>query len=113
MQSSALRPERGVLILIDEVDRSWLRLDRSRNEVTQGGPRRMWDEIEDLFETWCRLGAPNREHFGLTVTVDGRHTLWLDKPGLRTNLGPDQVIRHLRRRRRTASAGRTPPSPGA
>jgi hypothetical protein len=62
------------------VDRSWLRLDRSRNEVTQGGPRLMWDEIEDLFETWCRLGAPNREHFGLTVTMDGRHTLWLDSP---------------------------------
>jgi protein-L-isoaspartate O-methyltransferase len=78
--AEALRPERGVLILIDEVDRSWLRLDRSSNEVTQGGPRLLWDEIEDLFETWCRLGAPNREHFGLTVTADGRHTLWLDSP---------------------------------
>lgn len=48
--------------------------------MTQGGPRLMWDEIEDLFETWCRLGAPNREHLGLTVTADGRHTLWLDSP---------------------------------
>jgi protein-L-isoaspartate O-methyltransferase len=78
--AEALRPERGVLILIDEVDRSWLRLDRSSNEVTQGGPRLLWDEIERLFETWCHLGAPNREHLGLTVTVDGRHILWLDSP---------------------------------
>ena len=48
--------------------------------MTQGGPRLMRDEIEYLFETWCGLGAPNREHLGLTVTVDGRHTLWLDSP---------------------------------
>jgi hypothetical protein len=75
------RPEREVLVMIDEVDRSWFRLDRRTDTVTQDGPRRMWDEIEGLFETWCRLGAPNREDLGLTVTPEGRHILWVDSPG--------------------------------
>jgi hypothetical protein len=48
--------------------------------VTQGGLRRLWDEVEDLYDLWSRLGAPNRERFGLTVTHDGRHVLWLDHP---------------------------------
>jgi protein-L-isoaspartate O-methyltransferase len=69
---------RGVLGLIDEDDRSWLRLDFAREQVTQGGPRRLWDEIEALYEGWCRLGAPNRERFGLTIDPDGRSRLWLD-----------------------------------
>ena len=67
--------------VIDVLDRSWYRLDLARNEVTQGGPRRLWDQVEDLFGTWCELGAPNREDMGLTVEADGRHVLWLDRPG--------------------------------
>lgn len=70
----------GVMAWYDVRDGSWLRLDYNRQEVTQGGPRRLWDEVEDLYDLWCRLGAPNRERFGLTVTHEGRHVLWLDHP---------------------------------
>jgi protein-L-isoaspartate(D-aspartate) O-methyltransferase len=62
--------------LVDLGDRSWVRFDA--HTVVQGGPRRLWDEIESLYDEWCQLGAPNRERFGLTVTPDGWHELWLD-----------------------------------
>lgn len=65
---------------IDVRDGSWLRLDPRAGQVAQGGPRRLWDEVEDLYEQWCRLGAPNRQRFGLTVEPDGRHVLWVDSP---------------------------------
>lgn len=26
-------------------------------------------------------GRPTPDHYGLTVTTDGQHTLWLDQPG--------------------------------
>jgi protein-L-isoaspartate O-methyltransferase len=64
--------------MVDLGDLSWVRFDGAT--VVQGGPRRLWDEIETLYGEWCRLGAPNRERFGLTVTPDGRHELWLDDP---------------------------------
>jgi protein-L-isoaspartate O-methyltransferase len=62
--------------MVDLGDMSWVRFDDAT--VIQGGPRRLWDEIETWYEQWCQLGAPNRERFGLTVTLDGRHELWLD-----------------------------------
>jgi hypothetical protein len=68
-------------VAVDVLDRSWYQLDLARNQVTQGGPRRLWDQVEDLFDTWCGLGAPNREDMGLTVEADGRHVLWVDRPG--------------------------------
>jgi protein-L-isoaspartate(D-aspartate) O-methyltransferase len=63
----------------DPRDLSWARFEEG-GLVTQAGPRRIWDQIEDLFEQWCKLGCPNRERFGLTVHPDGRHVLWLDEP---------------------------------
>ena len=48
--------------------------------VVQTGPRRLWDEIEGLYDRWIALGAPARERFGLTVAPNGTHTLWLDRP---------------------------------
>ncbi|TCP57051.1 methyltransferase of ATP-grasp peptide maturase system [Tamaricihabitans halophyticus] len=49
------------------------------HQVYQGGPRRLWDELESSYQEWVRLGRPQRQRFGLTV--DGtEHTLWLDQP---------------------------------
>lgn len=73
----ALLPPTSVT-LIDISDRSWAHVEAASQEVTQGGPRRLWDEVEALYEEWCRVGAPNRRRFGLTVQPDGTHTLWLD-----------------------------------
>jgi hypothetical protein len=36
--------------------------------VTQSGPRRLWDEIEDLFGMWCELARRPEPR------------LWVDKP---------------------------------
>jgi hypothetical protein len=55
--------------LIDQGDGSWVVFDRQRGEVTQGGPRRLWDEGERLFDAWCALGAPNRDRFGRPSTL--------------------------------------------
>jgi protein-L-isoaspartate O-methyltransferase len=66
--------------LISYADASWVRFDREARTVTEGGSRQLWGEIEGLFDEWCRLGCPNRERFGLTVSADGAHTLWLDHP---------------------------------
>jgi hypothetical protein len=50
--------------LIDLGDHSWVRLELEGDAVIQGGPRRLGDIIEDLFDRWCRLDGPGRERFG-------------------------------------------------
>jgi len=37
-------------------------------DLTQSGPRRLWDDIETIHQTWRALDSPPRERFGLTVT---------------------------------------------
>lgn len=49
------------------------------HHVRQGGPRRFWDQIENLYAQWQDLGRPGRNRFGLTVTPRD-HTIWLDSP---------------------------------
>lgn len=66
--------------LCDVRDMSRARIVAGAAEVCEAGPRSLWDEVEELYDKWCALGAPARERFGLTVTPDGRHTLWLDDP---------------------------------
>lgn len=51
----------------------------SEDELTQSGPRRLWDDIETIHQTWRVLDSPPRERFGLTVTPQ-RQTIWLDTP---------------------------------
>lgn len=48
-------------------------------ELTQHGPRPLWDLIENAHDTWTNLGKPSREQFGITVTPD-RQWVWLDDP---------------------------------
>jgi methyltransferase of ATP-grasp peptide maturase system len=63
-------------------DGSWVchTEEGGRMQVRQGGPRRLWDEVEAAFEVWRGLGEPEHDRFGLTVTPDGRHHVWLDNP---------------------------------
>lgn len=51
-----------------------------RHPVRQGGPRRLWDEVERAHTWWLEAGRPGPERFGLTVTPQGQHT-WFDHPG--------------------------------
>jgi hypothetical protein len=43
--------------LIDQGDGSWLVFDRQRGAVTQGGARRLWDEVERLFRRLVHAGC--------------------------------------------------------
>lgn len=72
-----LATRRGVTWLLHP-DGSWASHDGER--VAQGGPRRLWDEVEVAAAEWEELGRAPRERFGLTVEPDGGHRLWLDDP---------------------------------
>jgi hypothetical protein len=49
-------------------------------QVWQGGPGRLWTEIERTHQIWTECGEPGLSDLGLTVTPD-RQWVWLDGPG--------------------------------
>lgn len=62
-------------------DGSWAyQTEDDPDHAIQGGPRRLWTLTEELHDTWEALGRPGRDRYGLTVTPDGTHRLWLDQP---------------------------------
>ncbi|GAA3739959.1 ATP-grasp peptide maturase system methyltransferase [Salinactinospora qingdaonensis] len=72
-------PDAAAMITVDShgATRHWLLTDDSwgylteNGHVTQGGPRRIWDEIEAARDEWQRLGEPARAEFHVTLTRDG------------------------------------------
>ncbi|GAA0983658.1 methyltransferase domain-containing protein [Nocardiopsis tropica] len=46
--------------------------------IEQGGPRSIWDEFEEALALWAELGSPEPDRFGLSVSGDGAHRVWLD-----------------------------------
>ncbi|ABD12601.1 hypothetical protein ThrDRAFT_03515 [Frankia casuarinae] len=73
------------LLLSHAASHSWASLTAGSDgqsdghEVTQYGPRRLWDELEMAYDWWVNAGRPSCARFGLTVTPDGQ-TSWLDYP---------------------------------
>ncbi len=71
------------LWLADPATGSWAAVDYAPGqtvfEVTQYGPRRLWDEVEDAYRWWWDAGTPERTRFGVTVTPT-RQYVWLDDP---------------------------------
>lgn len=64
-------------------DGSWSETTANDNggyTVTQGGPRRVWDSIEQAAELWRGIGEPGRGRYGVTVKTDGTHAYWVDEP---------------------------------
>lgn len=47
--------------------------------IAQGGPRRLWDELETAHAEWHQMGEPSRERLGLTISPKAQ-TLWMDEP---------------------------------
>ncbi|WP_215456213.1 MULTISPECIES: ATP-grasp peptide maturase system methyltransferase [unclassified Streptomyces] len=47
--------------------------------VSQGGPERLWDAVEESIGVWWDAGAPPQTEFGLTVTP-ARQRVWLGSP---------------------------------
>jgi methyltransferase of ATP-grasp peptide maturase system len=62
-------------VLFAHPDGSWAR--HTGAVVSQSGPRRLWDEVEDAYGDWLALGEPRRARFGITVTPETQE-LWLD-----------------------------------
>ncbi|REF00362.1 methyltransferase domain-containing protein [Thermomonospora umbrina] len=54
--------------------------DDPEAEVYQGGPRRLWDEVEAAHRWWIEQDRPGHEDFGLTTGANGEH-VWLRNPG--------------------------------
>lgn len=69
----------GRLAIVARDDLSWALLD-VEGHVIQGGPRRIWDRCEELYEVMEQAGRPGRDRFGLTVRPDGSQFVWLDDP---------------------------------
>jgi protein-L-isoaspartate(D-aspartate) O-methyltransferase len=67
-------------------DGSWARVVTVQTQpepayiVYQGGPRRLWDEIERSWQTFLRLGKPDMGRYGIIVTRDREQFIWLDDP---------------------------------
>lgn len=58
---------------------SWARVrpaDPGRWVIEQGGPRRLWGELETANRWWEQHGCPGVDQFGLTVSPRG-HVVWL------------------------------------
>ncbi|MGK5729810.1 protein-L-isoaspartate(D-aspartate) O-methyltransferase [Streptomyces sp. URMC 124] len=53
--------------------------DGAPAKVWQGGPRRLWEEVESAYGWWVRQGKPQQHRFGLTVGPEGQ-AAWLDDP---------------------------------
>jgi protein-L-isoaspartate(D-aspartate) O-methyltransferase len=69
--------------LTDPHTYAWARVSTD-GIVTQGGERRLWDELETARTLWHQLGQPRPENFTITIADDGQQTIRLadtDLPG--------------------------------
>jgi methyltransferase of ATP-grasp peptide maturase system len=65
--------------LIGPDSSSWARVqDR---HVTQGGPLRLWDILEQAHAHWIDLGRPAPHQFQITITRGGRQSVTVDRAG--------------------------------
>jgi len=58
---------------------SWARVQDGH--VTQGGPLRLWDTLEQAHAHWTDLGRPAPQEFQITITRDGRQSVTVDRAG--------------------------------
>jgi len=71
------------LLCVHTRDGAWAEAEitarHGQHAVTQGGPRRIWEQLEQTAELWSQLGRPRVDRFGLTVTTD-QQRLWFETP---------------------------------
>lgn len=79
--------------LTDPASRSWAHADDRADTVRQGGPRRLWDEVEAVLAWLEDEGHPPITEFGLTVGPEGEHA-WYRTPdnALTTLQAPDDHV---------------------
>jgi methyltransferase of ATP-grasp peptide maturase system len=59
--------------------------------VSQAGPRRLWERVEEAYTFWQRAGRPLSERFGITASATEQY-VWYDQPNgpHRWSLSPGQ-----------------------
>jgi protein-L-isoaspartate O-methyltransferase len=66
----------GVNAWLHDGAASWAALSAvgdGRTIAYQGGPRRLADELDELWDWWMRAGKPGHRDFGMTVEPNGQH----------------------------------------
>ncbi|MCE6995820.1 ATP-grasp peptide maturase system methyltransferase [Saccharothrix sp. S26] len=61
----------GDPVRLAHADGSWVR--HRGAVVDQGGPRALWDLVEDAYRQWRALGRPRRHQFTFTATPTSQH----------------------------------------
>ncbi len=74
----------GDLTRLVAPDGSWCEISQQPDEsghhhLTEGGPQRLWNIIEQAHEHYTALGQPQWERFGITASPTEQH-VWLDDP---------------------------------
>jgi len=70
--------------LTDPRSQAWARVETDTTtdrSVTQGGDRRLWDELEAMHELWTGLGQPRPDNFTITITPGGDQIVSLPDGG--------------------------------
>lgn len=75
--TGAVRASTGTRELIYHLDGSWARIHNA--VLVQGGPRRLWSEIETWYDWWLGHGRPGPDRLGIIADADSQE-LWLDHP---------------------------------
>lgn len=65
-------------VLLDVDAGAWAALTQDGDTwiVRQGGPSRLWDDIEETVAQWRADGTPGLDHFMVTVTPAGQTVTW-------------------------------------
>jgi methyltransferase of ATP-grasp peptide maturase system len=66
--------------LTDPNSGAWARAETGQDaerQVTQGGDRRLWDELEGAYGLWQRLSQPHPEHFTIRISPGGEQAVSL------------------------------------
>ncbi|MBB6172408.1 methyltransferase of ATP-grasp peptide maturase system [Nocardiopsis mwathae] len=95
------------LLFMEGADGAWAEVetipDGGRYRVDQGGPRWLWDLVEQEHQWWHAQGRPPWSAFGATVTCDGQW-VWFGSPtGTRRwpLPAPDTSTNNVERRKRS------------
>lgn len=72
-------PTAGTITTADGAARVEITDEGGKRHVTETGPMRIWECIQDAHDTWVGLGEPQWEAFGLTVTEHDQ-VVWYEHP---------------------------------
>ncbi len=80
-------PDGVPLLFMEGADGAWAEVETNAVDgeyrVDQGGPRRLWDQVEQTHQWWQEHGRPDWSAFGITATPESQ-TVWFESPD-----GPD------------------------